>query len=48
MANEVLCKLIGHNLCCLISAMYELGIDPSFGSTTVGFGSAEAVDSKPA
>jgi len=26
--NEVLCKILCHNLCCLISAMYELGIVP--------------------
>jgi len=26
--NEVLCKVLCHNLCCLISAMYELGIVP--------------------
>ncbi|MGD0766762.1 MAG: transposase [Tepidisphaeraceae bacterium] len=26
--NEVLCKLLCHNICCLISAMYELGIEP--------------------
>jgi len=26
--NEVLCKVLGHNICCLISAMYELGITP--------------------
>jgi hypothetical protein len=24
--NEVLCKVIAHNLCCLISAMFELGL----------------------
>jgi transposase len=30
--NEVLCKILCHNICCLISAMYELGIDPTFGS----------------
>lgn len=24
--NEVLCKLLAHNICCLISASYELGI----------------------
>ena len=24
--NEVLCKVIAHNICCLISAMHELGI----------------------
>jgi transposase len=29
--NEVLCKVLCHNICCLISAMYELGIDPNFG-----------------
>ncbi len=28
MKNEVLCKILCHNVCCLISAMYELGIQP--------------------
>ncbi|MDB5292910.1 MAG: Transposase, family protein/SWIM domain fusion [Phycisphaerales bacterium] len=28
--NEVLCKILCHNLCCLISAFYELGLDPTF------------------
>ena len=28
MKNEVLCKILCHNICCLISAMYELGVDP--------------------
>jgi transposase len=28
--NEVLCKVLCHNLCCLISAMYELGIQSVF------------------
>ena len=28
--NEVLCKALCHNVCCLISAMYELGIQPMF------------------
>jgi transposase len=27
--NEVLCKVLCHNICCLISAMYELGIVPT-------------------
>ncbi|MDB5292011.1 MAG: transposase [Phycisphaerales bacterium] len=27
--NEVLCKILCHNICCLISAMYELGIEPN-------------------
>jgi transposase len=30
MKNEVLCKILCHNLCCLISAIHELGIDPKF------------------
>jgi transposase len=28
--NEILCKLLCHNLCCLISAYFELGIKASF------------------
>ena len=28
MKNEVLCKILGHNICCLISATYELGLNP--------------------
>jgi transposase len=28
--NEVLCKVLCHNLCCLVSAFYELGIAPRF------------------
>jgi transposase len=28
--NEVLAKMLCHNLCCLVSAMYELGITPDF------------------
>ena len=30
MTNEVLCKILCHNICCLISAMYELGVQPMF------------------
>lgn len=29
--NEVLAKILCHNLCCNISAIYELGISPTFG-----------------
>lgn len=29
--NEVLCKILCHNLCCVIQSMYELGIEPEFG-----------------
>ena len=30
MKNEVLAKIVCHNICCLIQEMYELGIEPSF------------------
>ena len=28
--NEALCKVLCHNLCCLIQSMYELEIKPEF------------------
>ena len=30
MANEALCKVLCHNLCCLIQATYELGVEARF------------------
>jgi transposase len=30
MKNEVLCKILCHNICCVIQSMYELGIEPTF------------------
>jgi len=30
MRNEVLCKFLCHNICCLISAIYEMGLEPVF------------------
>lgn len=30
MKNEILAKVICHNLSCVIHGMYELGIDPDF------------------
>jgi transposase len=30
MANEVYCKVLCHNICCLIQRIYELGITPEF------------------
>jgi transposase len=35
MRNEALCKILCHNICCVIQEMYELGIEPNF------FGKAE-------
>jgi hypothetical protein len=29
--NEALCKILAHNICCLIQSMYELNIKPEFG-----------------
>ena len=28
--NEILCKVLCHNVCCLIQSIYELGVEPSF------------------
>lgn len=30
MRNEVYCKVLAHNICCLIQSIYELGIEPEF------------------
>ena len=30
MVNEVLCKFLCHNICCLIHAVFELGIEATF------------------
>jgi transposase len=30
MKNEVLCKVLCHNICCLVNAMYELNLAPTF------------------
>lgn len=34
MVNEVLCKFLAHNLCCLIQEQHELGIEPVFWTET--------------
>jgi len=31
MKNEFLCRILCHNIVCLVSAFYELGIDADFG-----------------
>lgn len=28
--NEALCKVVAHNICCVIQAIHELGIEPAF------------------
>src|SRR5215213_8087749 len=30
--NECLCKVLCHNICLLVLAMHDLGIEPNFGS----------------
>jgi transposase len=30
--NEALCKVLCHNICCLVQAIHELGIEPTFDS----------------
>jgi transposase len=30
--NEILCKILCHNLSMLVHAMHELGIEPTFGA----------------
>lgn len=30
--NEMLAKVLCHNLCCVIQSIYELGIDVDFGA----------------
>src|SRR5206468_7265528 len=34
MKNEVLAKIVCHNLCCVNQEAHELGIDPGFGETS--------------
>lgn len=29
--NEVLCKILAHNICCVIASIYELNLEPTFG-----------------
>jgi hypothetical protein len=30
--NEALCKVLAHNICCLVQAIHALGIEPNFGA----------------
>ena len=30
MINEVLCKILAHNISCVVQSVYEFGVDPSF------------------
>lgn len=32
--NEALCKVLCHNICCLIQSVFELGIEPTFWDST--------------
>jgi hypothetical protein len=35
MRNEALCKILCHNICCLIAAMEEFGIPVDFGTPPI-------------
>ena len=43
--NEALVKILCHNICVLIQAMYALGVDPAFGHEKA-FASDTPVDAK--
>jgi hypothetical protein len=30
--NEIVCKILAHNLCVCIAVWYEIGIEPTFGA----------------
>ena len=45
MKNEVLCKFLCHNICCVIQSQLELGIEAKFWQKTEA---AEPVASEPA
>ena len=34
--NELLCKILAHNICVIIQEMHELGIEPMFSAQKVG------------
>ena len=37
MVNEALCKILCHNICCLIQSAYELGVEAMFWGRIRGF-----------
>ena len=43
--NEALVKILCHNICVLIQAMYALGVEPEFGAELT-FASKTLVDAK--
>jgi transposase len=43
--NEALCKVLCHNICCLVQAIHELGLEPTFGSGGT-FGSESEIEPK--
>ena len=43
--NEALVKILCHNICVLIQAMYALGVEPEFGAEMT-FSSKSLVDAK--
>jgi len=43
--NEALCRVLCHNICCLVQAVHELGIEPTFDSGGA-FGSEPELEPK--
>ena len=47
MTNEALCKILCHNLCCLIQSVYELKISPKFWEEAMAEPAADDVVGEP-
>jgi len=45
MVNESLCKILCHNVCCLIQSQYELGVETTFWGERVSAALLVEVDS---
>jgi hypothetical protein len=48
--NELQCKVLCHNICCVIQSMYELGIEAGFGGEGLGeatHGGADRSEHRP-
>ena len=44
--NEALCKVLCHNICCLIQSMFELNLKPKFWAVAAGVRVENLIDDK--